>query len=152
MFHFRPWESFAANRRTLQIKKTQSTSNTTTNQDKPKAEVKPTVESVATQDDPTPITVPENETKVDTAVDTTTPTIAENTPSTLEQEQVLVPVSEPAKEEKIETPATSPTPNAFEVKLCQLEEMGFSNKELNIQLLINFKGDLLNTVKALLDN
>jgi len=38
----------------------------------------------------------------------------------------------------------------FETKLKQLEEMGFQNRNKNIELLIKHGGDLLETVKEIL--
>jgi len=39
----------------------------------------------------------------------------------------------------------------FEEKLRQLGEMGFSNKIHNIELLVQYKGDMLQVVKSLLE-
>jgi len=50
------------------------------------------------------------------------------------------PVSEPIKKEKTK----------FELALAQVEEMGFHEKDVNIQLLIKYNGDLLKVVQDLL--
>jgi len=60
------------------------------------------------------------------------------------------------EEPKVEVqPIPAPTPvqlTPFEIRLKQLEEMGFVNKQKNIELLVRFKGDMLQTVKVLLEN
>jgi len=52
---------------------------------------------------------------------------------------------EPHKEE----PKTSTSP--FEAKLQQLEEMGFLNRQRNIELLVKWKGDMITVVMDLLE-
>jgi len=48
--------------------------------------------------------------------------------------------------------ATPVIPAAFELKLTQLEDMGFSNRAVNLELLTKYDGDLLEAVKDLLDS
>lgn len=77
------------------------------------------------------------------------------------------PAEVPVEEKKEENPVAEPTPVAepvpvveptpvpmtpFEQKLKQLEEMGFVNKQRNIELLVQHKGDMLQAVKYLLEN
>jgi hypothetical protein len=69
-------------------------------------------------------------------------------PTKIEPAKVEVVKVEPAKpvtlaEEKKESP--------FEAKLAQLEEMGFTNRGRNIDLLVKRKGDMLRVVKDLLE-
>jgi len=52
------------------------------------------------------------------------------------------------EEPKVDIPPISP----FEAKLKQLEEMGFTNKQRNIEMLVKHKGDMLQAVKYLLEN
>jgi len=75
---------------------------------------------------------------------TETPKVEVNAP------QVNAPQVEAPKveEPKVEVPPISP----FEAKLRQLEEMGFINKQKNIELLVKHKGDMLQAVKFLLEN
>lgn len=88
---------------------------------------------------------------------------------TQEHEEVPVEKKEPqgieGKQEEKETPSTSakqevvapssPAPakelNTFQLKLKQLEEMGFQEKEKNIAALLKNGGNLLQTVKDLVD-
>jgi len=55
----------------------------------------------------------------------------------------------PKIEKKEEPKAVS---NPFEMKLKQLEEMGFTNKLQNIEILVKNKGEMLQAVKDLLGN
>jgi len=50
-------------------------------------------------------------------------------------------------------PRVNPEPitSSFEQKLKQLAEMGFTNRERNIKLLVKYNGDMLHVVKDLLD-
>lgn len=61
-----------------------------------------------------------------------------------------------AQEAAAVTPAAVASPasarSSFEAKLAKLEEMGFSDRRKNIVLLVRHNGDLLETVKQLLDN
>jgi len=60
------------------------------------------------------------------------------------KEEIKVPeVKAPVVEEKTLTP--------FETKLKQLEEMGFGNRDLNIELLVKNKADLTRTIRDLLE-
>jgi len=43
-----------------------------------------------------------------------------------------------------------PQPHPFEVKLQQLEEMGFQNKPRNIELMVKYGGDMMQVVRDLL--
>jgi len=54
------------------------------------------------------------------------------------------PVEAPKKEE----PQVA---HPFEQKLKQLDEMGFTNRAVNISLLVNNKMDLVKTIKDLLE-
>jgi hypothetical protein len=61
---------------------------------------------------------------------------------------------EPKKQEKpVEAPKTEEPKVAhpFEQKLKQLDEMGFTNRAVNISLLVNNKMDLVKTIKDLLE-
>jgi len=49
------------------------------------------------------------------------------------------------------SPVPSKLISPFELKVQQLEEMGFSNRVLNIQLLVESKGDIIQVVKKLLN-
>jgi len=64
-------------------------------------------------------------------------------PSSVPSSPVASPKQETQKVEKQISP--------FELKVQQLEEMGFANRALNIQLLIQAKGDIIQVVKKLLD-
>jgi len=52
-------------------------------------------------------------------------------------------VEEPKKEE--------PKISAFEAKLQQLEEMGFSDRPRNVELLVKCNGDMVSVVRDLLE-
>jgi len=67
--------------------------------------------------------------------------------STLKQEVV-----EPVVETKKETPVQQQPKSPFQEKLEKLEEMGFTDREKNIAILIEKEGDVLNAVRALLAN
>jgi len=60
---------------------------------------------------------------------------------------------EPKKEEpkKEEPQKEEPTASPFEAKLQQLEEMGFLNRQRNIELLVKWKGDVITAVMDLLE-
>jgi hypothetical protein len=47
---------------------------------------------------------------------------------------------------------SSPAPNVLEAKLMELEELGFSNKQQNMALLLKHNLDVAKTVADLLDN
>jgi len=66
------------------------------------------------------------------------------------QPQVTTPV---VPETVPETPAPElkKEANPFEAKLQQLEDMGFENRALNIELLVKYKGDMIATVRNLLE-
>jgi len=91
--------------------------------------------------------------KVEVVKVETTPVKVETTPVKVETTPVKVE-STPVKVET--TPVKSQTSEAskqltpLEAKLLQLEEMGFTNKVQNINILIKNKGDMLNTIKDLL--
>lgn len=62
-------------------------------------------------------------------------------------------VEEMIREVKLEEARNNNNNNVqpFQVKLAQLEEMGFTSRGKNIELLINNSGDVLKTVKELLE-
>jgi len=62
-------------------------------------------------------------------------------------EETVVPTTEGKQEREEDEKAKSP----FESKLKQLEEMGFRDRSANIALLIKHNGNLLKSVKELLD-
>jgi len=66
------------------------------------------------------------------------------------------PIPSPSSSSVPSSPVpSSPVPSKlispFELKVQQLEEMGFPNRALNIQLLIQSKGDIIQVVKKLLN-
>jgi len=63
------------------------------------------------------------------------------------------PVVAPEKVEEKEKEQTQeqPTISAFEAKLQQLEEMGFSDRPRNVQLLVKCNGDMVTVVRLLLE-
>jgi len=75
------------------------------------------------------------------------------------KEEIKVPeVQEQPKEIKLpevkvtEKPVVEEKPlTPFEIKLKQLEEIGFGNRDLNIDLLVKNKADLARTIRDLLD-
>jgi len=72
------------------------------------------------------------------------PTIQpEPTPAVVNSETVPEVTPTPVVEEKKEV-------TLFESKLQQLEEMGFESRALNIELLVKYKGDMIATVRNLL--
>jgi len=78
----------------------------------------------------------------------TTPKVQqETTPVTSLKQEVLEPVVETKKDTPVSVPKSP-----FQEKLEKLEEMGFTDREKNIAMLIEKEGDLLNTVRALLAN
>jgi len=80
-------------------------------------------------------------------VQTTTPVVEVVTPVV----EVVTPVvAVEKKEEKVEV-SPNVTISPFESKLNQLEEMGFVNRNNNVELLVKFNGDMLQTVRALLE-
>jgi len=90
-----------------------------------------------------PVKIPESP-RVDVSpVTSSVPFAAVTSPSSLPSSPVPSPKQETQKVEKQVSP--------FELKVQQLEEMGFSNRALNIQLLIQTKGDIIQVVKKLLD-
>jgi len=72
-----------------------------------------------------------------------------------------VPTTPASVPTPVQTPATpvvnaAPKPEKpltpFEMKVKQLEEMGFLNKAKNVELLVKYNGDMVRTVRDLLDN
>jgi outer membrane biosynthesis protein TonB len=61
---------------------------------------------------------------------------------------VAVEAPKPAKQETQEEPKTS---HPFEVKLKQLDEMGFTDRSKNIALLVKNQMDLVKTIRDLLE-
>jgi len=73
------------------------------------------------------------------------------------QQKVYPEVREESKQEVDEDPESNSNSNPireefpFQLKLRQLEEMGFSSRSRNIEVLIRNGGDVLRAVKDLLD-
>jgi len=63
------------------------------------------------------------------------------------------PTPSPVVEKKVPEPQKKEEakPSPFETKLKQLEEMGFLNRPHNIELLVKYHGDMVQTVKVLLE-
>jgi len=61
-------------------------------------------------------------------------------------------ITTPDVENKPEVAVEVKEPSPFEVKLQQLEDMGFSDKSKNVELLVRFRGDVLAVVRHLLDD
>lgn len=89
------------------------------------------------------------------------PEISSAVPEPVVEPVVVAPVVEsvvePVKVETIQVQPAESKPaeverSPFEEKLVQLGEMGFNDKDLNIRLLVQYKGDMLQTVRHLLDN
>jgi len=77
--------------------------------------------------------------------------VAEVVEPTLVVPETPAPVDEtPAPVVEIPAPVVE-SPSPFAVALKTLEDMGFTDKERNIKLLIKYKGDLVPTVRDLLD-
>jgi len=72
----------------------------------------------------------------------------EEVPVVIKEEPKEEPKKEEVKEEKKEQSA--PVIDPFTAKLNQLNDMGFTNRERNINLLMKHKGDLVAVVKDLL--
>jgi hypothetical protein len=68
-----------------------------------------------------------------------------------EEDTVLEEPAEKAQEEQKPIPVEEKELNPFQLKLNQLADMGFSNTARNIQLLVKFHGDLVPTIRELLD-
>jgi type IV secretory pathway VirB10-like protein len=68
------------------------------------------------------------------------------------EEKPLPATPEIKKEDsKPSTPQPEKKESAFEAKLRQLEEMGFMNREANVELLVKRKGDMVLVVRDLLE-
>jgi len=68
-------------------------------------------------------------------------------------EPVIEKKPEPVVAEKKPEPIVEKKPEGpFEQKLRQLNEMGFINESQNIELLVRFKGDMMQVVRQLLEN
>lgn len=85
--------------------------------------------------------------------------VVESTSEVVKEVETVVPQTEQVeiKEEKevepikVEEVVQQTELSPFESKLKQLEEMGFVNRQKNIEFLVRSKGDMLETVKFLLE-
>lgn len=67
------------------------------------------------------------------------------------KEETATPEVQAEVKQEVRPEVEEQEPNLFQQKLNQLAEMGFANTERNIELMVRFKGDLVPTIRELLE-